>query len=178
MASGRDLTEERNARFLSLLRPVQHDCERWAYRLTGNTVDAEDILSQAIVFALTKFSQLRDEGKFKWWMFSIIRTTHNLALRAGRRLPEPTAPEEFSQQPGSGPEFTQQDERSRAVRQALAQLSPEQAQALWLFEAEGFSSQEVSTILGKNDGAVRVLLKRARERLRGLLDKAGVLPQE
>src|SRR5207247_573210 len=86
MASGRDLTDERNARFLSLLRPVQQDCERWAYRLAGNAVDAQDILSQSIVYALSKFGQLRDDRKFKWWMFTIIRTTFGLAVRSRNRL--------------------------------------------------------------------------------------------
>jgi RNA polymerase sigma-70 factor (ECF subfamily) len=60
----------------------------------------------------------------------------------------------------------------------LEQLSPEQREALVLFEVHGLSIREVSEVLGKKEGAVRVLLHRARERLEELLRKAGINPAE
>jgi RNA polymerase sigma-70 factor (ECF subfamily) len=176
MASASDPTDERNSLFLSLLKPVQADCERWAYRLAGNEVDAQDILQQAILSGLTRLGQLRDQSKFRAWMFEIIRTHWKMGLRAGKRIPDPVAPEDLAGLTGGEGEFASLGDQARAVRKLLMQLSPEQAQALWLFEVEGFSSQEIAKILAKNDGAVRVLLLRARERFKALLEKAGISP--
>jgi RNA polymerase sigma-70 factor (ECF subfamily) len=170
------MTDDRNERFLALLKPIQTDCERWAYRLAGNSTDAQDILQQAILAGLVHFSQLREQARFKQWMFRIIRTTFEMWLRSGKRLPEPMAPEDLAAVGGSVGEQGQ-SERSRAVQELLKQLSPEQALALWLFEVEGFSGREISQILGKSEGAVRVLILRARERLKELLRKAGITPE-
>jgi RNA polymerase sigma-70 factor (ECF subfamily) len=169
------MTDDRNERFLALLKPIQADCERWAYRLAGNRDDAQDILQQAILNGLTHFFQLRDQSLFKWWMFKIIRTTFEMGLRAGKRRPEPVAPEDLSNRIGSADEQDLSD-KGRAVREMLKQLSPEQAQALWLFEVEGFSGREISQILGKSEGAIRVMILRSRERLKELLRKAGIAP--
>jgi RNA polymerase sigma-70 factor (ECF subfamily) len=172
-----DATEERNSRFLALLKPIQGDCERWAYSLVGNQVDAQDILQQSLLNAISHLDQLRDQARFKWWMFSIIHSTFKIWLRSGKRLAEPVAPEDLAGKSDERSGFAETSERGKAVRRLLEQLSPEQAQALWLFEAEGFSSQEIAKILGKNDGAVRVLLKRSRERLLALLESHGIRPE-
>jgi RNA polymerase sigma-70 factor (ECF subfamily) len=169
------MTDDRNERFLALLKPVQGDLERWAYRLAGNKDDAQDILQQAVLSGLTHFSQLRDPSTFKWWMFKIVRRAFAMGLRVGKRLPDPVAPEDLANRIGSADEQGLGD-KARGVREVLKQLSPEQAQALWLFEVEGFSGREISQILGKSEGAVRVLILRAKDRLKDLLRKAGIEP--
>ena len=170
------MTDDRNQRFLDLLKPIQSDCERWAYRLAGNRDDAQDILQQSILNGLVHFDQLRDPDRFKQWMFRIIRTTFEMRLRSGKRLPEPMTPEDLAARIGSEGEQSLND-RSKAVQEVLKQLSPEQAQALWLFEVEGFSGREISAVLGKSEGAVRVMILRSRERMKELLRKAGIEPE-
>ena len=44
-------------------------------------------------------------------------------------------------------------------------LAAEPRSALWLCYAEGRSMREIGSILGKREGAVRVMLHRAREKL-------------
>jgi len=95
------MTDDRNERFLALLKPIQADCERWAYRLAGNRDDAQEILAQAVLNGLIHLDQLKDQSLFKWWMFKIIRTTFDMSLRAGKRRPDPVAPEDMSAWVGS-----------------------------------------------------------------------------
>jgi RNA polymerase sigma-70 factor (ECF subfamily) len=126
---------------------------------------------------LKAFPRLREADKFKRWMFKIIRTTFHLSLRSGKRVMEPMAPEDLASRPDSSSSgFAEVTDRGRTVQRLLAELSPEQRQALWLFEVDGFSSQEIGQVLGKNDGAVRVLLKRARDRFAQKLSQAGITP--
>lgn len=171
MASQQELTDDRNARFLELLEPIYRDCERWAYSRTQNRSDAEDVLSQSILTALESFHQLKNEAAFKTWIFRIISNTHRLQIRQSKRSPDPVDPEILSSAPSQTEEWTLQQERSRVVRQVLSRLSEEQRNGLMLFEMFNFSIKEVAEILGKKEGAVRVLLHRARDRMAAMLDE-------
>ena len=176
MAAQQDLTSERNARFLSLLKPIYTDCERWAYSLTQDSVDAEDVLSQSVLAGLQAFHQLKKEGAFKTWMFRIIRNSHRLMLRSRQRQPDLMNPEHLTLHSPRDDEWEARTAEAQTVNRLLGQLSPEQRQALILFELQGFSIREISEVLGKKQGAVRVLLHRARERLAGLLKREGIEP--
>jgi len=170
MASQQELTDDRNQRFLELLEPIYRDCERWAYSRTQNRSDAEDVLSQSILTALESFHQLKNEAAFKTWIFRIISNTHRLLIRQTKRSPDPVDPDILASVHSQVDEWEIQQERSRVIRQVLSRLSEEQRNGLVLFEMFNFSIREVAEILGKKEGAVRVLLHRARDRMAEMLD--------
>jgi RNA polymerase sigma-70 factor (ECF subfamily) len=60
-------------------------------------------------------------------------------------------------------------ELSAIVREAVQNLSPLQREALILFEYEGLSLSEISSVVGSEVGVVKARLHRARERLRNVL---------
>jgi RNA polymerase sigma-70 factor, ECF subfamily len=66
-------------------------------------------------------------------------------------------------------ETTLQDERSRAVRQAILALPDDQRMALILFRFEGLSYEAIAALLGRRVTAVSSLLWRARQQLRAAL---------
>lgn len=177
MASQQELTRERNQRFLSLLRPVYSDCQRWAYSLTQNVDEAEDVFAQSVLTALEHIHQLKNEAAFKTWMFRIIVNTHRLMLRQLKRIPEPMEQEKLERSAPRDDQWVERSERAAIVRRVLNRLSPDQGMALVLFEREGLSIREVSTVMGKKQGAVRVLLSRARARMAELLRREGIDPE-
>jgi RNA polymerase sigma-70 factor, ECF subfamily len=174
MASQDELTQGRNERFLALLKPIYVDCQRWAYRYTGNARDAEDVLSQAVLMALEHFHQLRDEGAFKTWMFRIISNSFKLWLRANKRQPEAIDPDIIPRVSTAKDNWREREDVAEAINAALAKLSPEQREALILFELHGMSIKEVCEVMGKKDSAIRVLLHRSRARLKELLRLEGI----
>jgi RNA polymerase sigma-70 factor, ECF subfamily len=176
MASQQELTDARNARFSALLKPVFADCQRFAYHLTLNEPDAQDILSQAIVSALENLHQLKNDGAFKTWIFRIINNHFRMLIRGRKREPEPIDPEILPRQKQDGDDFVERDERKQVLQRALSKLSPDQRQALVLFEVDGLSIRETSEVLGKSEVAIRVTLSRARERLKTLLTAEGISP--
>jgi len=177
MALQQDLTIARNERFQALLNPVYADCERWAYSLAQDRVEAEDVLHDSILSALRGFHQLKDDGAFKQWMFRVIRNTFRQSLRSGKRWPEAMDPDDLPLVAGREDDWAEREDRSRVVREALSRLSPEQREALVLFHVHGMSVQEVCAILGKKGNAVRVLLHRARQRLKELMQGEGRGPK-
>ena len=55
---------------------------RYAYRLSGSAADAEDLTQEAFCKAQLNLSQLRDPGRAKAWLFSILRNAYLHRVRA------------------------------------------------------------------------------------------------
>jgi RNA polymerase sigma-70 factor (ECF subfamily) len=174
MASQQELTDERNRRFLALLKPVDTDCQRWAYSLTQNREDANDLYAQSILIGLEHIHQLKKESAFKTWMFRIISNAHRFMLRQRKRQPEPLEQAKLEWAAPRADDWAEQLDQRALIGKVLSQLSPDQRRALVLFEEHGLSIREVSEVMGKRQTAVRVLLHRARQRMVELLKKEGI----
>ncbi len=61
------------------------------------------------------------------------------------------------------------DEARRLLEAALRQLPTDYERVLRLYDLEGHSGPEVARLIGRSHGAVKMLVARARERLRELL---------
>ena len=66
-------------------------------------------------------------------------------------------------------------EDDAAVEKIFAELKPRDRALLWLAYVEGESHDEIATSLGVRRRGVRVMLFRARRRLRDLLQARGIL---
>lgn len=64
------------------------------------------------------------------------------------------------------------------MQTAMSRLDERQRDMLWLAHVEGFSHAEISGILGVAENSVRVLLHRARGRLKALLAEQGIGMEE
>jgi RNA polymerase sigma-70 factor (ECF subfamily) len=60
-------------------------------------------------------------------------------------------------------------EDARRVRSALAELSEDRRQVVVLRFVDGLSAREIGAVLGRSEGAVRVLQHRALRELSGIL---------
>ncbi|RLE15627.1 MAG: hypothetical protein DRJ08_03930 [Acidobacteria bacterium] len=60
------------------------------------------------------------------------------------------------------------------VQTALADVEPRERKLLWLAHVEGFSHNEIADILGVAEHSIKVMLYRARTKLKSLLKKRGL----
>jgi len=60
--------------FIELLKPIYNDALNYCNALARNQADAKDLLQDGLLKALENFVNLKDEKKFKSWLFT-IRTT-------------------------------------------------------------------------------------------------------
>src|ERR1700757_5239007 len=58
---------------------------RYAYRLSGSSADAEDLTQETFCKAQLNFAQLRDPGRARPWLFSILRNAYLHRVRADRQ---------------------------------------------------------------------------------------------
>jgi RNA polymerase sigma-70 factor (ECF subfamily) len=140
-----------------------------AYRLTGQRQDAEDIVQDSFLAALTKIDTFERGRPFGPWLFRIVANRalnfrKSRALRQGEPLPASAASGDESPD-----EAAARAERRHALQDALAQLPDQQRWIVELFEIDGFTGPEIADMLDLADGTVRWHLHAARQTLRGIL---------
>ena len=158
------------------------DLERWAARMGGPLVDAEDVAQEVMMVAHARLPEFRHEAQLSTWLF---RTTQNVAATHRRRerrrrwlcgMPLDYAAE----MKAHGPSVLEEMERREAaaeVYSALDRLADKYRSVVILFEIEGLSGEEIASLTGMNLATVCVQLHRGRQKLkahyRELLEKRG-----
>ena len=142
----------------------------WAYvyRVTRHAGDADDIMQDAFCRLLrADVSELEDEELRRY----VFRIAGNLMTDRWRRAErELSWLERLRGEPRADPGLAPDDSVSRE----FAELKPRDRALLWLAYVEEHNHQEIASALGLARGSVKVLLSRARARLRKLLVTKGL----
>ena len=142
---------------------------RAAYRITGNPMDAEDVL-QTVFTRLLRREQELDlaDGAGSYLHRASVNAALDL-LRARRRS-QAIGLEEVEEvvvdASDAGPEGRRLGRELRArLRSALAKLSPRTAEIFALRYFEGLGNLEIARLMGASQTSIAVILHRARHRL-------------
>jgi len=145
---------------------------RLAYRLTGNSHDAEDLTQEVFVRVFRSLSSYTP-GTFEGWLH---RITTNLFLdmaRRRQRIRFEGLGEETAARLGDGGRSPADafDDRhlDGDIQAALKALAPEYRAAVILCDLEGLSYEEIAATLGIKLGTVRSRIHRGRAQLRAAL---------
>ncbi len=161
------------AAFAALYRRYLDRVYGYAFYLLGDHHDAEDATERTFLAALDAIDRFRDEGAtFRAWLFRIAHNqiANALRSRARRRASPLDVVGEPAADADPAREVSAADD-ARRVRGALARLSEDRRQVVVLRFVDGLSAREIGAVLGRSEGAVRVLQHRA---LRELADILGV----
>ncbi len=145
---------------------------RYARALLRDRDSADDLVQDCIERALARLDTWQTGDNPRRWLFTIMHHLFVDQLRRSRRrrdnVPIATQPEAaFVAQP------TQMESlQAREVIDALQGLPPDRRSALVLVAVEGLTYAEAALVLGVPAGTVMSRIARAREALRGELDKA------
>ena len=138
---------------------------RLAFRFAGEPARAEDWVQETFIRAFQRLHEFRGEAAFGTWLRAIAVSVALNGLRSARRREGREVPLEAAEQvPG---EARGLDPRvAGRLRQALDAL-PERARAVVVMhEMEGYAHAEIAASLGISEGNSKVILLRARARLR------------
>ena len=138
---------------------------RTAYRVTGNSEDAEDVLQNLFVQLMRRELPPEFDRNSKAYLY---RAAVNLALnviRARVRRSAEHVPVDL-EDPAFREQSRAESEIAGRVRQALGELNVKAAEILILRYVHGYSDSEIATLLGTTRGTIAVSLFRSRARLR------------
>ena len=162
--------QERNEKFLKLLGPHYQGFFAYSRYLTGTLEGAEDLLQSASLNALRHLTQLKDDGKFKSWFYRII---HNTFRNQNRRQEykktthvEDDVLQDYINVSGGTGDMSDDVIRRVQMEEALMKLPPQLKETLLLFEREGFSIKEISSMMNRSQSAIKHRLRTAREQLK------------
>lgn len=138
---------------------------------TRNETVAEDLVANVFLKAWRSAKGYRPSSHtFRRWIFTIARNEVRDYWRASQRT-LPMVEFEISDERQPEPESDPVEVR-RLVQQALATLTEEQRQVVVLRYFSNKSHEEIATILGKREGAVRAQLMRALRQMRKVMGDA------
>jgi RNA polymerase sigma-70 factor (ECF subfamily) len=145
-----------------------HNLARW---LMGNPADAEDVVQEAYLSALTGTSRFRG-GDERAWLFAIVRNRCYSSHRRQRVRQAADFDETRHSDPAATPSPEQlaiEGDTSRRVQLAVEGLALEFREVIVLREFEGLSYKEIADVVGVPIGTVMSRLSRARAQLQATL---------
>ena len=148
----------------------------YALTLTRDKTEAEDLVQETYLRAVRAANQPAPESNLKAWLFVIMRNAWLNAVRHkhhGSRVFDFETEEQDSgvaNDRTSNPHvvYLRKLEREQ-VREAIDKLPDAYREIVVLRELEGFTYQEIATVLNCPAGTVMSRLGRAREKLREVL---------
>jgi RNA polymerase sigma factor (sigma-70 family) len=147
------------------------------YLRAQGAAEADDLTSEVFLGAFRSLGSFSgSEEQFRSWVFTIAhRRLTDERRRAARRPVAAVAVEPEDGAPGPSAEEEALRRLSGArVRELCDRLVPDQRDVLLLRLVGGMTVEEVAAALGKSEGAVKALQRRALIALRKILAREGV----
>lgn len=127
---------------------------------------AQDITAQVFFKALDSADTFRNEGSYAGWLFRIAHNCLTTWRRDSKRAIVLDEMPDLHDPAPSPPAHVVARETREFLWERVAELPDDQRQAITLRYIKDLSIEEVGRAMRRNKGAVRVLLHRARARLR------------
>jgi len=186
--------------FMTLVEQHTPSLLRLAKLYVANQALAEDVVQETWLGVLRGLDRFAGRSTLKTWIFRIlVNTAKTRAQRESRTIPfsalapldddagepaieperflppdDPHWPKHWAAPPASWESLPEErlltHETRERIQQAIEALPPTQREVITLRDVEGWSSEEVCNLLSISESNQRVLLHRARARVRRALE--------
>jgi len=145
-----------------------------ALNLLQNHEDAEDACQEAFIRAYRNLEKFDSQKSFKNWLYAIVYNRCLDRLRQRRRFRDFYTKMKREHAPSSfGPAPSLSSEQP-LIKDVLKKLRPKERISLFLWASEGFTSDEVASVLKCSPSTARVFIFKARKKIKALLEKENV----
>jgi len=163
-----------NDQFLEAYRAVRREVERFALFVERDRDNAADLLHNALVSALRAWGRIGDAPSLKSYLISSMLRMHRRGKRHAERfeiseMDSLVAPDALS------PEVAAD---MRIVRDAIAMLPDAERIPFVLAEVEGWPLADIAKELNIGLSAVKMRVKRGRDKLIALLQEKPMVTEE
>lgn len=142
----------------------------YLWKVTGDREAATDLMQDTFIAGIRDEAALREPAKARAWLFRIAT---RLAIKRRRRA------QLIAFVPFAGTERSIEgtpDVESLAVREAMHSISADQAVALLLHYAHGFTRVEIAELVGRSEETVKSRIARGRRAFLAAYDRQGGTP--
>lgn len=124
--------------------------------------DAEDLASDTCEALVRSILKLRDPARFEPWFWKVARSKFYDHLRRGKRSDKPLERDEMFDDPSDVAVIA--DEHA-SIRVAFQTLKTRDRELLWMRDVIGLAYGDIAGRLRMREGAIRIAVMRARQRL-------------
>lgn len=166
---------DRTELYESLLRDSYKQAYGFAYKLTGNSSEAEDLVQESFLRAYRFFDRYDDDLPFSSWLYRIMSNAHiDMVRRKGKIRTtslehggsDGTTPWDVPDSESSPDRTMLQSAMEEPVQKALGAMTPEFRTAVLLADVEGLAYEEIAEIMKTSVGTVRSRIHRGRRQIR------------
>jgi RNA polymerase sigma factor (sigma-70 family) len=148
-----------------LYRAFEAPVYNLARRICRTTEDAEDVLQETFFEVCRSIGRYREEGSLWGWVRTIAASKALMRLRRNK----------YRETEELHDEVTGRQREDTALRMdleaALERLTETSRAVVWLHDVEGYTHEEIATMMGKTPSFSKSQLARAHVRLRRWLDE-------
>jgi RNA polymerase sigma-70 factor (ECF subfamily) len=154
--------------FLKHYEPVHDQFCKYCRAISGNQVDADDLIQDSILNVLERFDKIKDLSAFKYFLFAVASNLHKKKQRRNKFKASFNEAEisqiiDFAQDQEYITEF-------KIVYEKILSLPEKMAETVILFHISDLSLEEIQKIQGDSLSAVKSRLQRGREKVLSLLN--------
>lgn len=165
--------------FEDLVRPHVEYLYRLAWRFTASVADAEDLVQDVLLKLYPRTEEMLGIQRLRPWLARVLYHQYVDSVRKRARSPVlqlvgggdgEDDPLDKVPTTREGPEeHAERNGLRDLILNALRQLNPEQRAVVTMHDVEGYSLEELETMLETPLGTLKSRLHRARQRLRALI---------
>lgn len=144
---------------------------RFIFYRVGHHEMAEDLAEDVFIKAFSKLSSLSQEQSFEGWLYQIARNLVVDYYRQKRATVALQDVENTLEYESNLIEVVSLKEQQAVMLKLLRELTADQQLVIKLKFLEELDNPEIAQIMGKQEGAVRVIQHRAIQRLQELINK-------
>lgn len=159
--------------FDDLVRTTYRPVYSLVYRIVANADDAADVTQEVYLRVWRSLRTFRGDADPGTWLYRVAANAALTFVKRRARAGTPTDPAEMPDPTVA--DGTDARDDAELLERALRQLPPAQRAAVVLKDVYGWSCEEIGRKMGSTEGAVKVRLFRARQRLADELAGAGVV---
>ena len=161
--------------FTELYRRLQRPLFGFLVKLVREREMAEELVNEALLDVWRQAGRFEGKSSASTWIYSIA---HHKAVSRLRRIREYALDEEAAEKIEDDAPLAdmrlEEDEMARLLKVTIGKLSFDHREVIQLAYYQEFSVQEIAEVLDLPENTVKTRMFYARQRLRALLEAAGV----
>lgn len=143
---------------------------RFIFYRVGHKETAEDLAEDVFIKAFGSLPSLEDDKVFESWLYTIARNKVIDYYRSKKALVPIEEVENTLEYETNIIDIVNLDFQHKAIIKALKELPSDQQLVIKLKFFEDLSNSEIAALLGKEEGAIRVIQHRAIAKLKSIIN--------
>ena len=158
---------QRNTYFEELYERYSDKVFRKCLSFVKDRAKAEDFTHDIFIKLIVKIGSFKETSRFSTWLFSITYNFCMDQLRSNKKAPETELDEDMDlANEYEADELEEVEMEAVRLRQALDKIAPDERTIVLMKYQDDFSIKEIADVFNITESAVKMRLKRTREKLK------------